>query len=408
MSNPARVHPDLYWSLPRPHELIGKLAARVRDRRVTMIHHPDPPMPGLWKAVSSALHQALFEPSAIVELRVTGGMDIAEAIRIHLKIGAMSVSGLAKLALPTPMVVVLQAVTAEDRERCEQFVKEFIEATAPADGNIHVVSRAPSDLPARDAAAPIWQIFAFDGGLSPDEMLAYVTTRMIGRPGPGSTRLLAALVREFAGCDARLAEQLIALSDPDILALPEPMIRLLDEDAGRWSVASWSNGTKWVIGDAEYVHPLHELFVANHEGPRRNAMIKALARRGWRASAVALLPWLEEIRQIVLEILKPSLEFFFNEDPRRAQKLIGMGERQRIIIQDVEELELGNILGLQRHHQYKAPPDVLSQAALSVVVSAKPVRDDLAHFRRPQQDRVSDLISKSDSLRTLWSRAQVS
>ena len=135
-------------------------------------------------------------------------------------------------------------------------------------------------------------------------------------------------------------------------------------------------------------------------------MEKALVRRGWRASAAALLPWLEEIRQIVLEVLKPTLATFFQGDPRRAQKQVGTGPRQRTVTLELEELELGNILGLHYHHGYQAPPDRLSQAAMSVVHGAKPVRDDLAHYRRPQPDRVIKLISDADELRFLWSQAQ--
>lgn len=361
-------------------------------------------MPGLWAAVRSGIEQAHFDPSGVIELNVTPGMDIVAAIEIQLERGAMSASRVANLQLPAPLAVVLRAATPEGRDRCEQFLLEFIHACRQGQGNVYLLARAPADYPAQDGAGGNCQVFVFDGALSPDEMSAYVTTRMIGRPGPGSTRLFAALVREYAGFDARLAEQLIALSDPELLALPAPMVRLLDQEPTRWPIASWANGTECVIGEKCYLHPLHEVFVASHDGPRRTLMEKALERRGWRAGAAALLPWLEEVRQIVLEVLRPSLGAFFEEDPRRAQKLIGSGDRQKTVTRDVEELELGNIVGLYYHHRYRAPPDPVSQAAISVVHSAKPVRDALAHYRNPQPEQVAQLIVTADALRSMCLR----
>ena len=265
MSAPGRIDTALYWSLPRPHELVRKIAAHLRERRVTLIHHPDPPMPGLWGAVVTGIRQAHFDASAIIELQVTPGMDIVAAIEIHLERGPMSASRLATLQLSAPMAVILRSETADGRERCEQFLLEFINACRQGQGNVHLVARAPWDSPTCDGAGGDCQVFAFDGGLSADEMSAYVTTRMIGRPGPGTTRLFGALVREYAGFDARLAEQLIALSDPELLSLPEPMVRLLDQDAARWSTANWANGTECVIGEVAHLHPLQELFVASHD-----------------------------------------------------------------------------------------------------------------------------------------------
>lgn len=400
MSASAKIDQILYWNLPGPQEMVRRLSSGIREHRVSLIHHNNRPVPGLWDAVRRGLAQAHLDK--VITIAATDGMDIAGQIQTQLELPAMSATKLAECHLDQPVGMVLisaQNSGPNGRARCEAFVDDFLKASAGSNGNVYLVARAPDSTPMTGAAQ---HIIRFDGALIPDEMIAYVASRMVGRSGPGGTRLLRAIVTEYAGFDALLAEQLMQLDDADILGLPAPLNQFVDFEGERWAHQNWINGTEQNLDGQRVPHPLFECYAAKHSGPNSEAMKKALGRRYWRACATALLPWLEDLRQEVLLILMPSLKAFLDADPARRERKVGRFNKV-IVLQD-DEIEFNNIVGLHHQQGYNPPSDPICQLALSVSILARDVRNEIAHLRPPQPQQIQALASQADQLGILKKR----
>ncbi len=105
----------------------------------------------------------------------------------------------------------------------------------PLDATKAPVARSPQEI-------------VFSGALTSQEMLAYVAVRMAERSGPGNTELFRALVTEFAGFDAQLAEELIAFPDEALLELPGSLVSLSASGDALWRTGRWSAGCHAEVG----------------------------------------------------------------------------------------------------------------------------------------------------------------
>jgi len=386
------VSTDVFWFLPGPRDFISELATTLTKNRAVALRVPSSSFAATWHGVQEALARAHLSSERTVRLDIRDGTHLESEIGEHFGRTSLAPSELA--ALPDmPATVVLWPKSEIAATKCSTYLKAFHLATEYEIGSSRLLVRFAHDISGALAGSAV-ATTRFDGALTVDEMSAYVGMRMVGRGGPGSTKLLAALVREFAGYDAGFAELLMTLSDAAIIGLPATLTDIVSEDTVRWRSDSWQEGTSADIDGRHVLHTLHEWHLASHPGPRQDQAAIGAAKRYWRASVQSIIPWLEERRAHVLKVLDAPLRAY-------AATTGGMIERplpnQQVQRTPVEELEYNNIVGLARYG-LQVPDDQRSRLAVKVCRLAKIVRDDLAHLRAPAPVALLDLISSMDQL----------
>ena len=390
MSATVSIDAQLYWSLPGPREFMHKIASRASTSRVLAINTPRRTIAGTWSKVKEGLKNAHVDP--VIELIIRKGTDISEDVGVHLSTGRITAGQLAAVSENMSTAIMLRAEDPEANELCAQYTAEFLEATEHSHGNIHLVTALHDIDYQTDQSAPDVEIIAFDGGVSQEEMDAYVSLRMITRPGPGSTRLVRALVSEFAGFDVQLAERLMLLDESQILAIQGTLNGLLDEDHGRWRNESWLDGTRSSAHPDRHIL-LDQYLSLNGSVAAREEASTRISRRYWKACVKIITPWIEERKALVMKYFRPQID------------RIAAGNKGKITIPrsnrtadiDPDELELNNIVGMYYSGQITATsPD--EQSALKVCQRVKAVRDDIAHLRAPTSQALVDLIYEMDRL----------
>lgn len=391
---PAPVS-SLYWNLPGPSGFIQRVQSRARACRATVLSFPRYLVPGTWEGVKEGLRCA--DVRNVVDLVIREGADVAYEIGPHVHRELVTAPQLAEVVSAEPLAVLLRAASDSARISCQEYFAKFLAALEHAAGNVHLFLEMRHGEWELDQFGRDVQVLAFDGSLSSDEIDAYVGIRMIGREGPGTTKLLRALVSEYAGFDVHLAERLIGFADDDILRLPESLGTLIEEDPLRWRVQDWAQGTSSVNSDKSW-HPLHEWYLALHVGPWQQEARLAAHRRYWRACVRALTPWLEERRGSILSIFQGPLDDLIASAPNgKLTKTLRSG---RTIEVDHTELDYNNLVGLVYNGGLKLPQDGVVQQAFAVCKVAKAVRDDLAHLRAPKSQDITTLVAAMDALLT--------
>lgn len=386
------IDAGLYWLLPGPREFMRKIAARITTARVLVVNLPRNAVPGTREGISRGLGDAHIQDP--IRLIIRGNTDIANDVGAHFSYRRMTASQLAGFRAPAEMAVILQAEDDQAQVMCEQFTAEFMEATGHSDGNVYLVTSIHDKDHQEDSQIGTVQLITFDGGLTADEMDAYVALRMVNRPGPGSTRLLKAIVSEFAGFDAQFAERLMHLDDAQILAIRDQLGSLLGEDPERWRRLAWISGTTSIV--TLMPHVLHDFYLSEYgSGRQKEAAGERISRRYWRACLKTITPWLEERRREVLHHFYPQLEQIASGNPNgKIQVPIGNNKFRYV---DPDEVEFNNVVGLSYTKQISATsPDELR--ALKICQSAKPVRDAIAHMRAPSVVDLANLIHEMDAL----------
>lgn len=385
------IDAGLYWSLPGPRDFINKIASRISAVRVLAINLPQKIVPGTWEGVRHGLHQAHIDN--VIELIIRRGTDIADDVGFHFLGKRVTAAQLAGLTLSARSAVILKAEDPLAYDQCAQYTYDFMRASEHMSGNVHLVTslhdpQFQSDIHDRDV-----QIITFDGGLSPDEMEAYVSLRMIGRPGPGSTRLFRAIVSEFAGFDAQFAERLMLLDNSQILAIRDQLGLLLGEEAERWRVDTWLAGIR--SHAAREPHVLHDQYLAESGTNTQKEISRSrIARRYWRACVKILTPWLEERKLDVIKHFYPQLRKLVSGPDG---KIVIPRANNKTASIEIEELEYNNIVGMSFSNQISANTSK-EIMALKVCKCVKPVRDDIAHLRAPDSSLVFSLIHEMDTL----------
>lgn len=381
----------LYWLLPGPKGFVHKIAACVDNSRVLVVNLPRKVLPGTYDGIAQGLRDAHVREQ--LQLTIRGQMNIADEIGSHFGYAHAVPAHLAAQVCPQPTAVVLRAEDDEAQARCERYAMDFMAATKHHDGNVKLVTTLHDPRFQRDSRIEDVQVITFDGGLTADEMDAYVSLRMIDRPGPGSTRLLRAITSEFAGFDAQFAERLLQLGDEDLLSIRGHLSVLLNEDRERWRTLDWLEGARSINGASPHV--LHDCYLAQHAGePERQQAGARIEERFWRACVKVMYPWVEQRRRPILEYFMPQLRAMAAQDPDgKIQVPRGAGFRSI----EPEELELNSIVGMAFSGLVKASTEV-EVRALDACKAAKVVRDDISHRRAPAANRLRTLIAAVDAL----------
>ncbi len=381
----------LYWVLPGPKRFVHKVATCIGNSRVLVVNMPSKTLPGTHDGVAQGLRDALVTEQ--LPLTIRGHMDIAEEIGSHFGDRRITPAHLAGQACPQATAVLLRAEDIKAQQQCERYALQFLEASKRHDGNVRLVTTLHDPKIQSDSSVEGVHAITFDGGLTPDEMDAYVALRMVDRPGPGSTRLLRSIVAEFAGFDAQFAERLTELDDEQLLSIRRALPALLAEDRERWRTLDWLQGSCSVVSTT--AHVLHDCYLAQHANEfEKLDAIARIERRFWQACVKVMLPWLEQRRRPVLEVFMPQLRAIAAGD-EDGKLRVPRGDH--VFPLSPEEIELNNVVGMAHKKKLSVETDQQG-AALTVCKAAKRVRDDIAHTRAPKAQDLRELISTADEL----------
>lgn len=377
----AQVSVPIYWAMPGPTSFLTNLAHLLDSHAALTVCLQRGAIAGAHDVINDALRRACHEPERVVFLDVHEGSHIESDIGHHFGQTKLSAMQLAHRSQPPRVTVVLTPLSARANERCRAFFDEFSNESAAASGGcvrlVVVWSLLADPLPPKSPCE-----LRFDGTLSEDEMHAYVTQRLVGRRGPGSTSLARHLVIEFAGTDPLAAEELMALHPNALLQLPDSLGSLPVRGASDLTIGAWKD---WIDVRAQTAG------VA--------AASKRLEQRYWRACVRALLPWIEERRLPVINKLRDSLEdyLFPTRGVWKKQLPWRPGQFQDIAI---DELEFNDVVAMS--HRDADDPfkglDAQAESALTACHKVKRVRDAIAHMRPPAATDIAEMIRILDEL----------
>lgn len=391
------IDSNLYWRLPGPRSFITRISEQVLNTRLLWVNLPIHAIPGTWDGVEEGVRHAHIEN--VIKLRISGGTDISGEIGVHFKKLSLTAAELMLHTADCRSAVILMPQDDEGKLNCSKYAEEFIRSLDKGHGNVLLIVGGNEESLTKDTSNMGIQVIAFDGGLSPDEMDAYVAIRMLDRPGPGSTRLTRAIVSEFAGFDVELAEQIMQLNESQIVNIMSNLGILMGDSPFRWRHDSWLWLTR--SGSAPgMTHTLHDKYLSEH-GPvsGRADALERIKRRYWRSCVKTISPWLEERRKAVVGVFGTQIKAEAARNNGMIPKFIGKDRfgNDKFAQQDPDELEYNNIVGMIRHGKLGATT-VEEKCAESVCKFTKVVRDEIAHLRAPSPSEVSDLIREMDRL----------
>jgi hypothetical protein len=381
------IDPQLYWSLPGPKNFISRIRLSIANARLLWLNMPEQVVPGTWTGIEDGLHQAHIETK---KLYVREGTDISSDLGVHLEQARFTAHEFAHYNQRS-LAVLLIPDGPVGLKHCQQFAVEFHDTwkrnTLACSGHVIICDRN-QDVTTDQHDDGISTI-AFDGGLTPDEMDAYVALRMLEIPGPGSTRLTRAIVSEFAGFDVEFAEQIISLDQSQIMRICENMGILQDDDQKRWRQPSWIYRSNSLVNPGA-THVLHDFYLAQHGSEfEKDSALNRIKRRYWRACIKVITPWIEERRPQVLSHFSKQINTIAAKNNGKIPN-----ERTGFCL-DPEAIEFNNIVGMVSAKVLKIETPE-QNAAYVICRKVKNVRDEIAHLRMPKVNDVLDLILAMD------------
>jgi hypothetical protein len=363
----------------------------MQESRLLAVNLPDYILPGTWDRVRQGLEDGYADD--VVELVIRSGSDIAIDVGHHFRQSRVTAGKLAGITHDGKRAIVLKADGEEAHKQCRQFGYDFMIATAHTDGNVRLVISLNDPDFGNEGSDDI-QIVSFDGGLTADEMDAYVGLRMIGRAGLGSTRLLKAIVSEFAGFDALFAERLMEIEDHRLVAIRDQLEAIENEQRDRWRVGTWQVGCRSKLCPGE-THVLHDTYLAKSGSDiSKESARSRIDQRYWRACVKVLTPWMEERRRYVMRFLQKKIDEHAAYNNGKITVPRGQISTRDI---DPDELEYNNIVGMA-NNDLLVPSTEEERRAISVCRCVKRVRDDIAHLRAPKSDDVAKMVREMDLL----------
>lgn len=393
----TNIDSPLYWRLPGPRSFITRISERVLNTRLLWVNLPLHPLTGTWDGVEEGVRHAHIQN--VIKLKIAGGVDIAGEIGVHFGKQRITAHELVLYSAEQRSAVILLPQDAEGSKNCSRYAEEFIHSIEKGIGNVLLIIGGNDEELTKDTSNLGIQVIAFDGGLSPDEMDAYVAIRMLDRPGPGTTRLTRAIVSEFAGFDVDLAEQIMALSEGQIVNIMSNLGALMGDSPFRWRHDSWLYRTRsW---NAEgMTHALYDKYLSEHGAIEvRDEAVSRIKRRYWKACLKSISPWLEERRKAVVSVFSKQLNAIAAANNGKIPRYVNTDKvgNKRYVFVDQADIEYNNIVGMVKFGEITSTT-VDEQCAESICRYTKAVRDEIAHLRAPLPGDVSDLIREMDRL----------
>ena len=394
------IDSSLYWRLPGPRSFITRISEKVLHTRLLSVNLPIHAIPGTWDGVEEGIRHAHIDN--IIKLKISGGTDISGEVGVHFGKLSLTAEELTLHMASWRSAVILLPQDEEGKANCAKYAEAFIQSIDKGLGNVLLIIGGNEESITDDTSNMGIQVIAFDGGLSPDEMDAYIAIRMLDRPGPGSTRLTRAIVSEFAGFDVELAEQIMQLNESQIVNIMSNLGILMGDSPFRWRYDSWLWLTRSSSAPGVH-HTLHDKYLSEH-GPvaYRAQALDRIKRRYWRACVKTISPWLEERRKPVISIFGAQIKAEAARNGGTIPKFTGKDKfgNDRFVQLDPEELEYNNIVGMIRASKLSVTT-VEEKCAERVCRLTKGVRDEIAHLRAPSPADVGDLISEMDRLQVV-------
>ncbi len=383
---------QLYCYLPSARNLTHKVSKYIEASRLLVINMPEYGAGATKGLIKQGLADAHYEET--YHLEIQSGMDLASEIGPLLKKKTLQPSELAAFVTGPRVAVVLHPADKKAHTKCEGYAQEFWTQIDRSSGNVCLIVMMHNDGIDKDMFKKEIKVINFDGGLTEDEMQAYVAIRMIDRPGPGSTNLYRSIVSEFSGFDPLFAEKLIAFDDARILSVQKSLPYLFSDDSVRYSKKSWLQGTK--SRNSTTNHVMYDYFMSiSGGGEDKDEGARSIDRRYWKACVRSLLPWMEERRLFVINHLLNQLKEISKHEPSRK---IPVPRGSNFTYVAPSDIEYNNIVGLFYNNKIKAT-STIEEDAINVCKIAKKVRDDIAHLRAPDPTTIDNLIALMDKCR---------
>jgi len=387
------LNSSLYWSLPSAIEFEEKIRNAALRHRVITLSFPEFMCVSPNKTIAKALSNAgIHEP---IVLNIPDGMNISAEIGTHFNASTMPADSLAHHSYGSAQAVVLHAKGVKAQENCEKYTAEFLRGMNKSVGDVRLIMTLRNGIHQVDQLDGDQAVIVFDGWINSSEMQAYVYQRMVSYDGPGSTTLYKNLVAEYASFDASLAERLARMEPSSLLNLPDSLSQIVSEDLLRWSRHGWVHGTK--CKSSIEAHSLHEWYLVTHSPKQAEKNRKLSEKRYWRACVKSLMPWLEERRLLIIDILKRPIDEIEATSGVKNKIEKKLGDRYVHVSRD--ELEYNDLVYRSYGEEFRELHLTSTEnAAVSICHKAKKVRDDLSHLRRPDVEYIKNLIFEMDQL----------
>lgn len=422
---PPEAASILFWMLPGPAAFLEHVTALLNRHRAVAVHLSERTVLGHQSFVERALSRASFDGNdgtSTVTLRVHDASQIDCDIAEHLCTSDgrrhISPTSLAELhtrqqrveaGRATPHIVVLRPRGEEALRAAWSYATEFAAALPASAGNTRIVLLRIDNEPTWSKAeleqlrkAGHFQVAAFDGALGADEMASYLGMRMAIAGGGRSEedvlvlpkkQLARALIAEFASFDAHFAEGLMRMSEDELMQLPQSLGSLaasLPVSDTVWRQTSEERGTLTVIGGKTVVHTLHVWHLANHAGPHKDAAVKELDRKKWRAYLTALMPWFEELRHALIDELRSLLKLHLA--PTHGVRVRAISSSGREVRISIDNLECGDIAAMTKDDTPLRGRTLREREALNLSFKVARVRNEIAHLHAPQLEELQKLV----------------
>lgn len=375
---------QFFWSLPTPQEFCSAVTDAARVKRAIIVNRPKD------RSSDHGLREALLYANIPDPLfiDIQDGTNISNTLAPHFGGVATHASNLAAEKSNHGHAVVLRANSERAQKHCEKYMAEFIGALPEHEGNIRLVLSFQDPEMKESVSHEDFAVIVYDGMLHPEEMQAYVSYRMLGRQDFKSTSLIRHLVTEFASFDVGLAEDLIRMTNEEILDLPESLTHLLAANEEKWATQSWIRGSASLTCPDE-THTLHEWYQAIHTSPLSDKGRDAVHRRYWRACIKAISPWIEERRHFVVSELYPVL---LQLEPSGSFQIpVGSrGDFNNVKIKDLEYNDLQYQKKMARDQNIKLT--ARQARAFDICGKARIVRNEISHTRMPPLASIQDLV----------------
>lgn len=386
---------SFYWSLPTPRRLLKKITDISATTKVIGINSPKVLTVETWPHAKAALTN--LRVSRDFPLRVRQGTDLSADIGYHFDVKHMSASALAHVVDAPLTAIFLQPEGIGGWNNARDYVMEFIKTLRQSNAvhcPIRIILDMQEDSISIDSKTGEFSVFAFDGGISSEEMDAYVAMRMIEKMDlpngldTGELQLHKSLIASMAGFDPELAEKLLSWEPNKIISVTDNLTSLLDDEPARWSTTSWINGT---INSHSTLHTLRHQYLKLHgSAAERISADKAIKKLYWKACVKTITPWIEEIRPIIVKVMRSKLKQQVDHSTGKLAKPISANNTIYI---DIDDVELSGIAWMENHRKF---PRLNSEedAAVSVCLAASDVRNEIAHLRAPATQDVMHLVTK--------------
>lgn len=379
----------LYWALPGPSRFSAELSHALESSGTLVVRIDASHITGLRHAVRDALSGACSVPERVEFVDLDEGSHLESDVGHHFGRATLSAMEFATWSSLPRTTIVLTPRTVRARERCRGYVAEVAAEQSlgrKCSTRLVVIWNAGDDPLVPSAPC----VVGFDGSLSPDEMHAYVTLRMVGQRGPGTTSLARHLVTEFAGADAMLAEELMKLSHEELLRLPESLSRLAPRESRP------APGRSPGAARRDSVDTFQDWHRSRSQGPDAAAAASRIDSMYWRACVRSLLPWLEERRRPVIDLLRPHLEDYLSPT-KGVWKKVNPWQQHETRDVPIDDLEFNDIVAMAHYRADPfSPVDPGAQQLAEGCRRAKRVRDALAHLRRPEVGDIERMVRVLD------------